>query len=121
MKLQYHGAFRNHGTTIIHESEALRRAEKGQWLASDRNSIVATDLDNGVTLRFDGTANLSYNADYEFTFSISDQELLDLFEMKFGLETTVLEIRKELFGEALRRRSAEGKLSPRIPLLPPAR
>src|SRR5882724_10364400 len=119
MKLEYCGAYRFHGSHTIHDSQDLRRAAKGQHATSDRRSVLASVTQEGISLRFDGTGNLNTNACYEFKFIMSDEELLDLFEMKFGLEVSVLGVKKETFGELVRQHAIAGGLSPRIPRLPP--
>jgi hypothetical protein len=119
MKLEYCGAYRFHGLHTIHNSQDLRRTAKGQWAASDRRSVLASVTQEGLSLRFDGTGNLNTNACYEFRFKMPDEELLDLFEIKFGLETSVLDVKKEIFGELVKQRAISGGLSPRIPRLPP--
>jgi hypothetical protein len=119
MKLEYCGAYHYHGLHTIHDSQDLRRATKGQWPTSDRRSVLASDTQDGLLLRFDGTGNLNTNACYELRLSMSDEELLDLFEMRFGLETSVLDIKKEIFEKLVKQHAISGGLSPRIPRLPP--
>ena len=117
MKLEYKGAYRDHGMHTIHSSGEMKRPAKGEWVATNKSSVVASSSSDGVNLRFDGTGNLSANANYELRLSVSDQEIIELFEMRFGLEMTVLDVKKELFGEFIKQRGAAGLPSPRIPLL----
>jgi hypothetical protein len=121
MKLQYRGAYRNHGLHSIHSSDELRFHTEGRWSGTNNLSVLARKTAEGIELSFDGTANLNRNATYEFKFTMSDHELLELFEMRFGLEASPLNVKKELFGKFLKQRSIASPPSPRIPrLLPPS-
>jgi hypothetical protein len=120
MKLEFKGAYRDHGRHVIHSSSDIKIVDPTRNVSTGKEHIVVKPLGVGISIGFDGSANLNKSADYQFSLYLSDEELLALFEAKFGLETTVLEAKKELFGRLLKMRQEAGLPALRLPAPPRA-
>ncbi|MFZ4406710.1 MAG: hypothetical protein ACOYOH_05195 [Paracraurococcus sp.] len=90
MKLCYVGHSSNRGWhTMASAPNELRWNEN---VVSKDRVLVQTPADGGLKLWFVGTANMNRSSNYQIVLDLSDLELIELFQNRFGLKASPLSL-----------------------------
>ncbi|WP_203071114.1 hypothetical protein [Falsiroseomonas ponticola] len=110
MKIEYVGNAKNHGWHGMADAPAAIRWNDGQVR---RDSVLADSADDrGLKLWFRGAANMNRKSEYQIVLHISDQELIELFQGRFGLTASPLSLAGDRAKAEMERRLLEASGSP---------
>ena len=116
MKIEYVGNAKNHGWHGMADAPAAIRWNDGQVR---RDSVLAeTSDDRGLKLWFRGDANMNRKSEYQIVLHLSDEELIELFQGRFGLTASPLSLAGDRAKAEMERRLLEAVEPPHPRRLP---
>ena len=106
MRITYVGHTRNHGWHTMASSPEPIRLNDGRVR---RDSVLCETPDvGGVKLWFVGKANMNARSDHQIVLDMSDDELIEIFKARFGLESSPLTIAGDRAKAEMERRLRAG-------------